>query len=72
MTELQSVVWALVSVMRKLPVLERAGKVFLDGLRRAVKVILRPVVDVDGGNIEGCGDCFFVDVAAASCRRSRW
>ena len=57
-------VCALVSVTRKLRVLERAREVALDGLRGAVEVVLRAVVDVVGGNVEGRGDGLFVHVVA--------
>ena len=55
-------VCALVSVIRKLPVLERAREVFLNRLHRAVIVVLRSVIDVVGGNVERRGDRFFVHV----------
>ena len=43
-------------------VLERAREIGLNRLLRAVEVILRAVVDVVGGNVEGGSDGLFVDV----------
>ena len=48
---------------QKVRVLERAGEVGLDGLKRAVVVVLGVVVDVHGGDVEEAGNRFFVDVA---------
>ena len=56
-------VCALVSVTRKFACFSERREVALQGLERAVVVVLRAVIDVVGDDIERLGDGFFIYVA---------